>query len=157
MKVAKTFSWEAAHRIPWHEGLCRNLHGHSYQMWVTLEGPVGDKGMVMDFQHLKQLVKPLVEAWDHATLVARSDEELLSVVRAMHWKHFVFPADTTAEHLASYVADYMLKEHAEVFARYNITSITVRIAETATCYAEHTVRVGASTAVESDKQMSASI
>ncbi len=75
MKIAKRFRWEAAHRLPWHEGLCRNLHGHSYRMTVELEGEPDARGMVLDFKHLKRVLKPLVDAWDHAILVAESDAE----------------------------------------------------------------------------------
>lgn len=56
MKVAKRFRWEAAHRLPWHEGQCRHLHGHSYRMTVELRGDPSGDGMLMDFKHLKQIL-----------------------------------------------------------------------------------------------------
>ena len=37
MKVAKRFRWEGAHRLPWHAGLCRHLHGHSYALTVVFD------------------------------------------------------------------------------------------------------------------------
>ncbi len=136
MKVAKQFHWEAAHRLPWHEGECRNLHGHSYRMWVELEGEPDERGMVMDFKHLKRVIKPLVDAWDHATLIADYDTVLLNLIRPTGWKYVVLPFDTTSENLCSYVADYLVSEAAVAFQELRIRSFVVRIAETETCYAE---------------------
>lgn len=136
MRVAKRFRWEAAHRLPEHQGACRSLHGHSYRMTVEVEGSVGASGMVMDFQEIKQVVLPLVEAWDHATLVANHDQELLQIVRQAGWKHFVFPADTTSEHLAQYVADHLWVGHRGALRDLGVQRVRVRLAETETCYAE---------------------
>lgn len=56
MKVTKRFTFEASHKLLYHQGKCRKLHGHSYKVEVTFEGPVHDPlsrapdaGMVMDF------------------------------------------------------------------------------------------------------------
>ena len=38
------FGFEAAHQLPWHPGRCRDLHGHSYRLEVTVEGPIGEHG-----------------------------------------------------------------------------------------------------------------
>lgn len=136
MKIAKQFRWEAAHRLPWHEGVCKNLHGHSYRMFVELEGTADGRGMVMDFKQLKALLAPLVEAWDHATLVAASDAELREVLCGAGWKHAVLPYDTTAENLSTYVADYLCAHAAAELLDHRIHTLRVRIAETETCYAE---------------------
>lgn len=40
MIVAKQFRWEGAHRLPWHDGLCKNNHGHSYKMEASVDGAV---------------------------------------------------------------------------------------------------------------------
>ncbi len=62
MRVAKDFGWEAAHRLPRHAGLCGNLHGHSYRMTVELEGEPDEHGIVIDFQDIKAVIKPLIDA-----------------------------------------------------------------------------------------------
>lgn len=141
MKVAKQFRWEAAHRLPWHEGDCRHLHGHSYRMDVELSGPTDAHGMVADFQEIKSWVRPLVAEWDHATLVAQSDETLLAVVREHGWKHAVLPYDTTAENLCRFAAEYVLGAARERLARIGVSRIRVRVMETGTCYAEHDLTV----------------
>ncbi len=136
MKIAKRFRWEAAHRLPWHEGLCCNLHGHSYRMMVELEGEPDARGMVLDFTHLKRALAPLIKAWDHAMLVAEADAELLAVAKQTGWKHAVLPFDTTAENLADYVAGYLCEQEAALLRAHRIRTVRVRLAETETCYAE---------------------
>ena len=48
-RVTRSFTFEAAHRLPWHGGRCRDLHGHGYRLEVTVEGPVDANGVVIDF------------------------------------------------------------------------------------------------------------
>ena len=109
MKIAKRFRWEAAHRLPWHNGDCANLHGHSYRMTVEVTGRPNEQGMLLDFQDIKQLLQPLIKSWDHAILVAKNDEELLGIIQQTNWKHYVFPSDTTTENVVAYVADFLTK------------------------------------------------
>ncbi len=66
-KVSKVFYFDAAHRVKEHAGKCKNLHGHTYKLVVTLEGKVAS-GMVMDFDEVKKIVNPIVERYDHADL-----------------------------------------------------------------------------------------
>ncbi len=136
MKVAKTFRWEAAHRLPMHPGLCRNLHGHSYRMTVILDGPVGPDEMVIDFGHIKSIVSPLVNAWDHATLVSEDDVELLDLVTQLESKHFLVPGQTTVENLCRIAAEAIEEHGKELLVSHAITNLTVRIHETETCYSE---------------------
>jgi len=136
MKIAKHFRWEAAHRLPWHKGLCRNLHGHSYHMTVELEGDSDEWGIVMDFKVLKHLVAPLVDRWDHAMLIAESDEILHRVAEQTGWKHNLLPFDSTAENLSTFVAEYLAETHAETLLTHRVHTVRVRISETESCYAE---------------------
>lgn len=141
MKVAKKFRWEAAHRLPWHEGDCKNLHGHSYSMTVELEGDIDERGMLLDFKVLKRLLKPLIDQWDHATLVAEEDEQLLGLMRQSGWKMVVLPFDTTSENLCSHVADYLGRNAVEKLRAHRVHTVRVRISETETSYAETERRV----------------
>jgi 6-pyruvoyltetrahydropterin/6-carboxytetrahydropterin synthase len=133
--VAKQFRWEAAHRLPWHTGPCRHLHGHSYRMVVELGGEPNARGMVLDFQDLKSVLRPLVDAWDHATLVHDADAELLAILGQTDWKRAVLPCDTTSENLARYVADHLSREAADVLAAARVHTVRVKLQETETCYA----------------------
>ncbi len=66
-KVSKVFYFDAAHKIPNHRGKCKNLHGHTYRLIVTVEGNV-ESGMIIDFEDLKKIVDPVIEKYDHAYL-----------------------------------------------------------------------------------------
>jgi 6-pyruvoyltetrahydropterin/6-carboxytetrahydropterin synthase len=68
-RVTCTFTFEAAHRLAWHPGKCRNLHGHSYRLDVSVEGPLDANGVVLDFDTLQDVVRiNVVDAWDHRDL-----------------------------------------------------------------------------------------
>lgn len=71
--VTKQFRFEAAHSLPHHDGKCKNLHGHSYLLEVTVSGDIqtsGSKeGMVIDFGDLSRVVeKHIISKWDHQYL-----------------------------------------------------------------------------------------
>lgn len=65
-EITKEYRFEASHILPWHTGKCGRLHGHSYILQVTVEGPLKpdngdpDAGMVMDFADISTVVKPLI-------------------------------------------------------------------------------------------------
>ena len=67
MRLSRRFRFEAAHHLPRHPGKCRALHGHSYELVVSVEGPVEESsGMVLDFSDLKRVVaSEIVEPLDH--------------------------------------------------------------------------------------------
>lgn len=78
LRLTKEFTFEMAHALPAYEGKCHNIHGHSYKLFVTVEGmPLRQQGastdgMVLDFGRLKQLVnEAVVEPFDHALLLPR--------------------------------------------------------------------------------------
>jgi len=69
MKITKRFDFEAAHELPWHEGKCKNLHGHSYKFEIDIEGEISDNGILVDFYHVSSIVKEnIVEKYDHKFL-----------------------------------------------------------------------------------------
>lgn len=81
-RVTRAFSFEAAHELPWHAGKCQRLHGHHYRVEVTVEGPIGDNGVVIDFEDVKSVVgAEIVERYDHQYLndfLANPTAELLA-------------------------------------------------------------------------------
>jgi 6-pyruvoyltetrahydropterin/6-carboxytetrahydropterin synthase len=105
-------------------------------MDVELQGPVGDDGMVIDFKEIKSYVKDLVDEWDHATLVAEHDVDLLEAVRQLGSRHSVLPFDSTAENLAEIVLDHVLDSASDRLREIGITEVSIRVHETETCYAE---------------------
>ncbi len=68
-RVTCTFRFEAAHRLAWHPGRCRNLHGHSYRLDVSVEGPLDANGVVLDFDELDAVVRrEVIDRFDHRDL-----------------------------------------------------------------------------------------
>ena len=75
IRITKQFSFETGHALYGYDGKCKNVHGHSYRLYVTVIGkPISDNsnvkyGMVIDFGDLKKIVKEeIVNVFDHATV-----------------------------------------------------------------------------------------
>jgi 6-pyruvoyltetrahydropterin/6-carboxytetrahydropterin synthase len=75
IRITKQFSFETGHALYGYDGKCKNVHGHSYKLSVTVIGkPITDRmnvkfGMVIDFTDLKKIVKEeIVDEFDHATV-----------------------------------------------------------------------------------------
>ncbi|HEC21182.1 MAG TPA: 6-carboxytetrahydropterin synthase QueD [Candidatus Peregrinibacteria bacterium] len=69
MRVVKEFTFAAAHFLPKYKGNCENLHGHTYRLQVTVEGPVREDGLVIDFVELKKIVEAeVISQLDHQDL-----------------------------------------------------------------------------------------
>ncbi len=76
IRLTKHFSFEAAHALHNYDGKCSRLHGHSYQLFVTVIGepvsaPSSPKlGMVMDFGLLKRIVnEEIIDKYDHSVVL----------------------------------------------------------------------------------------
>lgn len=76
IRITKIFTFETAHVLYNYDGKCKNMHGHSYKLFVTVKGnPINDldspkNGMVVDFGDIKKIVKEeIVDIWDHAVLL----------------------------------------------------------------------------------------
>ena len=75
IRITKQFNFETGHALYGYDGKCRNVHGHSYKLYVTVSGiPINDSsnvkyGMVIDFGDLKKIVMvEIVDKFDHATV-----------------------------------------------------------------------------------------
>lgn len=68
-RVTRAFSFEAAHQLEWHAGACKNLHGHSYKLEVTVAGELDANGIVVDFSDLSEVVnRVVIDVYDHTYL-----------------------------------------------------------------------------------------
>lgn len=117
-KITKRVDFHAAHRLSNHEGLCHNLHGHTYVLDVTItkdklneEGT--EKGMVVDFYNLKQLLHDnIVSRFDHATIVSSDCEDevdynLWNFVISNNLKVVDIYKRTTSENIAQYIFNHL--------------------------------------------------
>ena len=139
IKITKQFSFEMAHALRNYDGLCRNIHGHSYKMDITLAGqPLLDEtspknGMVMDFGDLKKLVnEEIISLLDHSLVLNnKTDEKLVGMLKQNFEKIVVVDFQPTTENLLNFIAD---KLKAKLPKRVSLTC--VRLRETDTSYAE---------------------
>ena len=103
--VTKTVRFDAAHVLTNHAGLCRNLHGHTYRVDVSVAGEAdGGDGMVIDFKDLKSLLAETVCArFDHAFIYnteSPGEREIAAVLEKHGMRVAPLPFRSTAENLA---------------------------------------------------------
>lgn len=132
MKVAKEFRWEMAHRLPFHEGRCKNLHGHSYKAIVEFEGELLPNGMLIDFYDIYNVVNPIIDKMDHSILVDSSDHELLEIANRINDRVVIVDFPTTAENISKFLVEEIIKLNLP----QNLNSISVKVYETLDSFAE---------------------
>jgi 6-pyruvoyltetrahydropterin/6-carboxytetrahydropterin synthase len=137
IRITKAFNFEMAHALNDHDGACRNIHGHTYELFVTIIGePKAEdgnpaNGMIMDFKALKDIVNMhIVKQYDHAFVVSERSPWATDK-GAQSCKLIVLPFEPTSENL---VAEYarILKETLPSGVRLH----NLRLRETTTAYAE---------------------
>lgn len=138
VRIAKSFKWEMAHRLPYHKAGCQNLHGHSYRLDVAVEGSPLPNGMVMDYGDLKALVQPLIDKLDHAFMCSADDTIMVEFLRGKDLKVVHVDFYSTAENIALYLARE-IGLHLRSFS--NLSRLDIRVAETLHSYAEVTTNL----------------
>ena len=103
-RLSKSFWFEAGHRLAkGYEGKCKNMHGHSWKLTVTVEGAkLNQYGMLIDFADLKKIVNPIVDRYDHSFLVYDKDKETIKKLEG-HRK-VTMKENPTSEYLAMQIA-----------------------------------------------------
>ena len=137
IRITKEFKFEMAHALHGYDGLCKNIHGHSYKLWVTVKGGVRNEnghvkdGMVIDFDGLKEIIKPaIIDKYDHS-LVLNANSPHASIDLSAFEKVFYLPYQPTSENL---VMDFATIIQSKIPKR--ITLCKVILSETATSFAE---------------------
>ncbi len=139
IRVSKEFKWEMAHALWHYDGLCKNLHGHSYILRVTVRGQINrnpadfKNGMVIDFGDLKEIVnQQIVMRFDHS-VVLNKDSEISGFkdIEEMFDRIYFLPFQPTAENLVVFFAD-IIKDNLPD----EIELVSVKLNETANSFAE---------------------
>ena len=140
IRITKQFSFETAHALYGYDGKCRNVHGHSYQLSVTVIGvPISDQnhvkyGMVIDFGDLKKIVnEEVVDQFDHATVFNKNTPHIELAKELMQRDHHVILVDyqpTTENMIVDFASkiEKRLPEGVKLFA--------LKLQETNTSYTE---------------------
>ena len=139
IRLTKEFSFEAAHALGGYDGPCREIHGHSYRLFVTIKGepstdPMNPKqGMVMDFGVLKKIVnEEIISRFDHALVLRTTADEGLRRVLAEQFDNVVtVEYQPTCENMLDDFAHRLMKRLPE-----GVMLHSLRLHETASSYAE---------------------
>ena len=137
IRITKEFKFEMAHALHGYDGLCANIHGHSYRLWVTIRGDVKKEpahikdGMVMDFTDLKSIVKPtIIKKYDHS-LVLNANSPHANLDLSAFDKVYYLPYQPTSENLVSDFANSITSLLPE-----NVELLKVVLSETVSSFAE---------------------
>ncbi|WP_405384699.1 6-pyruvoyl trahydropterin synthase family protein [Maribacter sp. LLG6340-A2] len=140
IRITKQFNFETGHALFGYDGKCRNVHGHSYKLSVTVIGtPITDTthvklGMVIDFGDLKKIVKEeIVDKFDHATVFNKNTPHVELAKELTDRGHNVILADyqPTSENM---VIDFAAKIKSRL--PENISLFSLKLQETDTSFAE---------------------
>ncbi|MDX1270196.1 6-carboxytetrahydropterin synthase [Bizionia paragorgiae] len=140
IRITKQFSFETGHALYGYDGKCKNVHGHSYKLSVTVIGkPISDNtnvkyGMVIDFGDLKKIVKEeIVDVFDHATVFNKNTPHVELAKELQKRDHSVLLVDyqPTSEMMVIDFAEKIKQRLPE-----NIKLHALRLQETDSSYAE---------------------
>ena len=137
LKITKIFHVEMAHAIHGYSGACKNIHGHSYELHITVAGTkkeedyIPDPGFLFNFKELKKIVSStVIEAFDHKLILSvnflKKSPATHSQENLVVWEH-----EPTAENLLIHIRN-MLKENLPE----GITLASLKLYETKDSYAE---------------------
>lgn len=140
MKVTKEVTFDSAHMLSNYKGKCQNLHGHTYKLQVSVEGPIAAEGdeeyMVTDFNNLKHVIDNVIECFDHAIIFSddhlrgEAENALLKWADTYGMNYIILPnAKSTSEYIASYIK-------TQIESAYPTKRVYVKVWETPTSFAE---------------------
>lgn len=148
IEVEKEYlKFSAAHFLIFPDGSAERLHGHNYRVYVTLEARLSPHGLVLDFQHIKPLVRELVNEHDERWLVPGLHPELGVARRAdgvvevrYRERYYAAPAadvlvlpinNTSAENLATLLGRELLARLRARYPELAVRSLRFAVEETA--------------------------
>lgn len=140
IRLTKAFTFETAHALHGYDGKCKNIHGHSYKLFVTVKGiPSEDQndvklGMVMDFGDLKKIINKEVEdLFDHAILLNQnSPHKGLGEKLLAEGHHVVFTDyQPSCENMILWMVDKIKAQLPQ-----NIELVALKLHETENSYGE---------------------
>ena len=140
IRITKQFSFETGHALYGYDGKCKNIHWHSYQLFVTVIGkPISNSehvkfGMVIDFSDLKKIIKEeIVNVFDHATVFNKNTPHVELAKELSDRGHDVILVDyqPTSEMM---VIDFVQKIKNRLPNTIKLHAL--KLQETTTCYAE---------------------
>ncbi|MEE9440084.1 MAG: 6-carboxytetrahydropterin synthase [Saprospiraceae bacterium] len=136
IRLTKEFDFEAAHALDGYLGKCKDIHGHSYYLMVTVIGEpkskvgISDCGMVIDFGEIKHLVrKHILSIFDHR-LILRNDSRFIGIEDNNERVRYV-PYQPTCENMLIEIVEILKSNISD-----DVQLIKVSLRETRSSYAE---------------------
>jgi len=137
LQVTKIFRFEMAHAIQGYNGACQHIHGHSYELHVSIKSSkknddfLDSPGFIFDFKELKQLVnKAIIHKLDHQLTL--SEDYLKHHHFMSHFENLIiWKMEPTAENILLYIRNTLQKELPQ-----NVLLHKLKIYETHDSYAE---------------------
>jgi 6-pyruvoyltetrahydropterin/6-carboxytetrahydropterin synthase len=137
IQLTKIFNFEMAHAIHGYQGACKNIHGHSYELHVTVSASEGydqyipAPGFIIDFKQIKKIVTTaIVEKFDHKIVLSHNflvqNSSFLSPENLVTWQ-----VEPTAENLLFFIKETLLNKFPE-----NVKLLQLKLFETKDSYAE---------------------
>lgn len=136
IRLTKVFHFETAHAIHGYDGKCKNIHGHSYELHVTISGemPEGDfipaPGFIVDFKEIKQAGKEVLQLLDHKIVLSETFIKVHPELQP-HENLVIWPYEPTAENILLHIK--------RIFDRNlpaTVKPVHLRLYETKDSYAE---------------------
>ncbi|HJN53881.1 MAG TPA: 6-carboxytetrahydropterin synthase [Flavobacteriaceae bacterium] len=140
IRITKKFTFEAGHALYGYDGKCKNVHGHSYKLYVTVIGrPIKEKdnvkyGMVIDFSDLKSIVKKeVIGNFDHSIIFNQNTPhiELAKTLKSQGHKVLLVNYQPTSEGMIIDIANKISNALPE-----NIKLHSLKLQETDTSFSE---------------------
>ncbi len=132
LRVTKEFTFDAAHALRNYDGPCRNIHGHTYHLSITLKGEVSKDGFVIDFNFLKEKInKLIIQKLDHALLLDTTLAKELKVDVLYGFKVQELNTLPTCENILVYILEQIQYEWQD-----SVELVRLFLRETPTSFAE---------------------
>jgi 6-pyruvoyltetrahydropterin/6-carboxytetrahydropterin synthase len=138
--------FSAAHFLIFPDGSAERLHGHNYRVFVEVEARLSHHGLVIDFLHIKPLIRELVDRLDEQWIVPGEHEELRCERRSdgtteVRYRDRTYTApsedvlilpinNTSAENLSAYLGRELLQLLEERFDDLETKALRVGVEET---------------------------
>ncbi len=137
IRLTKIFHFEMAHAIHGYNGACKNVHGHSYELHVTVcstianSGYIPAPGLIIDFKEIKKLVKAsVIEKFDHM-LILSNDFVLTHPSFKSQENLILWEAEPTAENLLLFIVQILHQAFSD-----EVKLVHLKLYETKDSYAE---------------------
>jgi 6-pyruvoyltetrahydropterin/6-carboxytetrahydropterin synthase len=137
IQLTRIFNFEIAHAIHGYPGACKNIHGHSYELHVTVSSKdhrdnfIAAPGFIINFKQIKKIVtSAVIEKFDHKVVLSHSflvqNPSFLSPENLVTWQ-----AEPTAENMLIFIKEVLIKKFPD-----NVKLVKLKLFETKDSYAE---------------------